>query len=65
MYREYVAFYQAVCAAQTDQLDEAAEALERAVELGFLEGDRLERHPVLSALAGHPAYDLLKRYAHH
>lgn len=65
MYREYVAFYQAVCAAQADQFDVAGEALERAVELGFLEGERLERHPALDALAGHPAYALLKRYAHH
>ena len=65
MYREYVAFYQAVCAAQAEYFDMADEALERAVELGFLEGERLERHPALDALAGHPAYELLKRYAHH
>ncbi len=65
VYREYVAFYRAVCAAVAGEFDIAGEALQQAVDLGFLDGDRLERYPALDALAGHPAYELLKRYAHH
>lgn len=65
LYRNYIAFYQAVCAAEAGQFDKAGEALQRALKLGFVDGERLQQHPVLNALADHPAYRMLKRYADH
>jgi hypothetical protein len=65
MYRDYVAFYQALCATEAGQFEMAGEALERALELGFTEGDHLQRHPALNVLPDHPAYRILiERYAH-
>jgi len=64
MYREYIAFYQAVCAVEAGQLEIAGKALERALGLGFIDGERLLRYPALKALANRPAYQMIKRYAH-
>ena len=64
VYRDYVAFYQAVCAAETGHLEKAGEALQQAFELGFEEGDRLKRHSALDALKDHPAYQTLIERSH-
>ena len=48
MAREYVAFYRAVCAAVAGEFDIAGEALQQAVDLGFLDGDRFDLAPLLT-----------------
>ena len=64
VYRDYIAFYRAVCAAEAGHVENAGISLQQAFELGFEEGDRLTRHPALDALADHPAYKTMLERAH-
>lgn len=65
MFPDYAAFYLSVCAARMGDFEQATLHMNDAFDLGFVEGERAEQYPALSALKGTRGYDLLiERFAH-
>ncbi len=56
-------FYNLACSySLTDQLDRAALALEKAIQLGYSDFKWLVKDPDLKKLRAHPAYDEIKNH---